>query len=422
MILLVIRVQSLRDDLLAHRRAQGTPPVQIDLFDDDVGGKPAVMGSLAGIDGAPSRPRRTFEEWLDVGGQRWRLVGRPSEAFLSQHLTKRPLALGITVLLFWESAGGLALLLLTRRKDAALRRQSRVSRSGRPEPGRGRDRGRRATAGSSLFNPAAERILGMGRQEVGLLEWSRTYGCFYPDTRTPYPPEQLPLARALRGEETDEEMFIRNPRVPDGIWISVSGAPLRDERRGLDGGVVVIRDITAWKRSSEELRRLSSAVEQTADTVVITNRDGVIEYVNPAFEATTGYSREEAIGQTPRILKSGKTDPQQYAELWKHHPGRPHVPRADRQPQEERRALPRRADDHADQGRGREHHPLRVRRQGHDGPVQAPGAGDRDGLRLPDPAAAVPGRGAPGAGLRHRRGRVPGHGHLRGLLRLHGAR
>ena len=314
-ILLAVRVQSLRDDLLAHRRAQGTPPVQIDLFDDDVGGTPAVMGSLAGIGEAPSRPRRTFEEWLDVGGQRWRLVGWPSEAFLSQHLTKRPLALGITVLLFWESAGGLALLLLTRRKDATLRRQSRVHEAAVRSLAEGvivaDTQGR-----FLLFNPAAERILGMGRQEVGLLEWSRTYGCFYPDTRTPYPPEQLPLARALRGEETDEEMFIRNPRVPGGIWISVSGAPLRDERRGLDGGVVVIRDITAWKRSSEELRRLSSAVEQTADTVVITNRDGVIEYVNPAFEATTGYSREEVIGQTPRILRSGKTSPQQYEELW----------------------------------------------------------------------------------------------------------
>ena len=69
-------------------------------------------------------------------------------------------------------------------------------------------------------------------------------------------------------------------------------------------------------RSEEERLRLSSAVEQTADTVFITNRDGVIEYVNPAFEATTGYSREEAIGQTPRILKSGQTSPQYYAQLW----------------------------------------------------------------------------------------------------------
>ena len=69
-------------------------------------------------------------------------------------------------------------------------------------------------------------------------------------------------------------------------------------------------------RTEEERLRLSSAVEQTADTVFITNREGVIEYVNPAFETTTGYSREEAIGQTPRILKSGQAGPQYYAELW----------------------------------------------------------------------------------------------------------
>jgi len=69
-------------------------------------------------------------------------------------------------------------------------------------------------------------------------------------------------------------------------------------------------------RFEGERLRLSSAVEQTADTVFITNREGVIEYVNPAFEATTGYSREEAIGQTPRILKSGQVSPQYYAQLW----------------------------------------------------------------------------------------------------------
>jgi len=69
-------------------------------------------------------------------------------------------------------------------------------------------------------------------------------------------------------------------------------------------------------RFEEKLLLLSSAVEQTADTVFITDRDGVIEYVNPAFEATTGYFREEAIGQTPRILKSGHASTQYYAELW----------------------------------------------------------------------------------------------------------
>ena len=62
--------------------------------------------------------------------------------------------------------------------------------------------------------------------------------------------------------------------------------------------------------------RLIMAVEQTADTVMITNRQGIIEYVNPAFEETTGYSANEALGRTPRLLKSGLHDKQFYKELW----------------------------------------------------------------------------------------------------------
>jgi two-component system, cell cycle sensor histidine kinase and response regulator CckA len=65
------------------------------------------------------------------------------------------------------------------------------------------------------------------------------------------------------------------------------------------------------------LRKLSRAVEQSADTVVVTNHQGVIEYVNPAFETLTGYSSDEASGRTPRILKSGEQSPELYAEMWR---------------------------------------------------------------------------------------------------------
>ena len=77
-----------------------------------------------------------------------------------------------------------------------------------------------------------------------------------------------------------------------------------------------IRDITEHKWTEETLKKQSSVVEQTADNVVITDREGVIEYVNPAFEQLTGYSQEEAIGKTPRILKSGLHTAKEYAQLW----------------------------------------------------------------------------------------------------------
>jgi two-component system, cell cycle sensor histidine kinase and response regulator CckA len=81
---------------------------------------------------------------------------------------------------------------------------------------------------------------------------------------------------------------------------------------------VTLHSLEQEQQSAEEsLRKLSRAVEQSADTVVITNRYGVIEYVNPAFEALTGYSGEDARGRTPRILKSGEQGPEVYQEMWK---------------------------------------------------------------------------------------------------------
>ena len=59
------------------------------------------------------------------------------------------------------------------------------------------------------------------------------------------------------------------------------------------------------------------AVEQSVVAVIITNPQGIIEYVNPAFTRITGYTREEALGQNPRVLKSGKHDPEFYQQLWK---------------------------------------------------------------------------------------------------------
>jgi len=75
-------------------------------------------------------------------------------------------------------------------------------------------------------------------------------------------------------------------------------------------------DVTERKRAEAEIYRLSSIVQQTADTVVVTNREGVIEYVNPAFELQTGYCKEDVLGQTPRVLKSGAHDKDFYRELW----------------------------------------------------------------------------------------------------------
>lgn len=79
----------------------------------------------------------------------------------------------------------------------------------------------------------------------------------------------------------------------------------------------IARDITERKRAETELRQLAAAVEETADSIVITDKQGNIQYVNPAFERVTGYAKDEVLNQNPRFLKSGRTSPETYEDLWK---------------------------------------------------------------------------------------------------------
>ena len=97
---------------------------------------------------------------------------------------------------------------------------------------------------------------------------------------------------------------------PDGhvSWVLTTKMPLRDVNGDIIGTFGVSRDITERKRAEAEHVRLVAAIEQSAEAVVITNTNGDIEYVNPAFTRITGYSREEVLGQNPRILKSDKQD------------------------------------------------------------------------------------------------------------------
>lgn len=81
--------------------------------------------------------------------------------------------------------------------------------------------------------------------------------------------------------------------------------------------IITFEDITAWKKSEEQVKKLSLAVEHSPSAVVITDSEGVIEYVNPKFVSLTGYGPEESVGNTPRILKSGYQDAAFYEKLWK---------------------------------------------------------------------------------------------------------
>lgn len=83
--------------------------------------------------------------------------------------------------------------------------------------------------------------------------------------------------------------------------------PIFDASNKLIGVLGIARDISERKRTEAELRKLALAVEQSPESIVITNANVEIEYVNEAFIDNTGYSREDVIGRNPRILQSGRT-------------------------------------------------------------------------------------------------------------------
>ncbi|MBL0124649.1 MAG: PAS-domain containing protein [Betaproteobacteria bacterium] len=99
-------------------------------------------------------------------------------------------------------------------------------------------------------------------------------------------------------------------------WLDVELQPLHDSRGELTGYMEIGSDITERKRADIELRKLSRAIEQSPASIVITDRAGLIDYVNPRFEQVSGYPKAEVIGRNPRILQSGRTAPAVYKELW----------------------------------------------------------------------------------------------------------
>ncbi|MBI5476635.1 MAG: PAS domain S-box protein [Ignavibacteriales bacterium] len=99
-------------------------------------------------------------------------------------------------------------------------------------------------------------------------------------------------------------------------WMLINKVPLRNSQGNIVGLVGNSSDITALKLAEENIRMLSRAMEQSPASIVITDLEGKIEYVNPKFTQLTGYTLAEALGQNPHILKSGEKPPGEYKEMW----------------------------------------------------------------------------------------------------------
>ncbi|MCG8100666.1 MAG: PAS domain S-box protein, partial [Candidatus Thiodiazotropha taylori] len=100
-------------------------------------------------------------------------------------------------------------------------------------------------------------------------------------------------------------------KLDSGAWY------LSSNNHTTEGGLVCVRsDITESKQAESDLRKLGRVLEQSPASVIITDTEGVIEYVNPRFEKVSGYTAAEAVGQNPRFLKSGDKTKQEYNDMW----------------------------------------------------------------------------------------------------------
>jgi PAS domain S-box-containing protein len=139
--------------------------------------------------------------------------------------------------------------------------------------------------------------------------------------------DALPILRELRlrnqtipclflTEQADEATIAKIAQAGACDCLSWSEMNQASLLRSIRSAVGLARSERQCRDQEDTLRKLHSAVEQSADIVLITDSGGIIEYVNPAFERVTGYSRAETIGQSPRILKSGEQGAEFYRELW----------------------------------------------------------------------------------------------------------
>ncbi len=136
-----------------------------------------------------------------------------------------------------------------------------------------------------------------------------------------HPEDRDRLSRTVTEAITDNQSYQIEHRIetPAGEMKTVYGeGRIKADPTGRPVRLFgIVQDITEKKQHLAEIKRLSRAIEASTNLIFITDLQGRIEFVNRAFESVTGYSRDEAIGQTPRILSSGRTTQETYADLWK---------------------------------------------------------------------------------------------------------
>jgi len=269
----------------------------------------AALAGLALPAGLPDQP-------IASGGGAWKIVAVVSAevlaarlpAFLRQHAS-------LYSTMFWLVTLGAWLLNLYRIRHRQAEAQSEYERRFRrilEDIGLAAvtlDRDGRV----SFCNDHFLGLTGWRREQVVGRDWVRS---FTPEA------QRLPLRATLRDLDRSRGFFPTHLEIPvltrDGgqrliAWNNTWSLDPQGRVLSITG---IGADITEQRRAEAELRKLSRAVEQSPSIVVITDRRGLIEYVNPKFSEITGYHLDEVIGRNPRFLKSGATSPEEYSQLW----------------------------------------------------------------------------------------------------------
>jgi PAS domain S-box-containing protein len=153
-----------------------------------------------------------------------------------------------------------------------------------------------------IWNPAAERIAGLGPENLTSEQWTEHYGLYQPDMVTPFPSQENPSYRAIQGDESTAEIYIVNRKLASGKFIEVNASPLRDKEGNICGGVTAFRDITERKLMDETRTRLVAIVESSEDAIIGKDLNGVVNSWNAGASRIFGYTSSEMIGQSIKIL------------------------------------------------------------------------------------------------------------------------
>src|SRR5262249_23005153 len=136
-------------------------------------------------------------------------------------------------------------------------------------------------------------------------EWTRSYGLYLPDRLTPYPTDDLPLSRAMRGETVNAaEGFVRRDDLPPGGgWLSVNARPLRDEAGKVRGGVAIFRDTTEHRNAQEALAKernlLRTLMDGSPDYIFVKDTHSRFLTTHPAHLQELGAATpEQVVGRT----------------------------------------------------------------------------------------------------------------------------